>query len=672
MTTFCKKSSIYHMEQNLQKLFVMLISCDLDGVVSGISMVHQLVKQGIPKDRITIEFAQYGDDEKQKKLGKKEASKFQPKNKGQWVGVTDYAKYPKCKFWELQNKLMSFKGDKQAFVSFANSRDWSKVANAEDFKHVYDKTFHPKETKFTKNTIEDLYDGLKAYSSWGKEDNGSMTVENVEKYSCAIVKPDFGSDHHSNEDGSLSAAKRGDLAVSSPSEAEFFANKYAPGLWSQEDLKAVSMIDSAGYTEEELKNTIFLKKNFTGPNRKRCLANIIAVVYDSLVKKDEKAAKDIILTSGPSLISLYTAVKRGCRLNGERLRMLEAIKNGDMKTGEEIAAALPKILKKNWAVPDSDNYKNRNGDIIKKAATREGWIDKNQKDLSNAITGRKSEADEQKLKNAKAKIDEIKKGVKGALKNDINYSNAKKEYDSLKDAIEGKKGKIFFHKNFTLFDGGDKKTQYGRFMTSLVSKEGSRSPYTLRFWPNSMFQISLNTLYKQAFPAGTELINLAEVNKHVLQDLNGWLVKNGISKFMADKITNEMKEKNGGHKSAIWTFSGFDKIKPTSKEQGGDKYWKDFEMVKKANEIVQRRNGETTPAYGKKKIENARQIVPNAADRLNKIDSTVGLKYKQLVKDAFRFAMNSAINWTNKLYPPKPEGMEKLKNTDSRFEMHEK
>ena len=39
---------------------------DLDGLVSGISTVQQLIKQGIPKDRIVIEFAQYGDEKKDK------------------------------------------------------------------------------------------------------------------------------------------------------------------------------------------------------------------------------------------------------------------------------------------------------------------------------------------------------------------------------------------------------------------------------------------------------------------------------------------------------------------------------------------------------------------------------------------------------------------------------
>ena len=83
--------------------------------------------------------------------------------------------------------------------------------------------------------------------------NNQITNSNVEEYSIAVVKPDFGSDHHSNDDGVLSAAKRGDLAVSSPSEAEFFANKYAPGLWSKDDLKAMSLLKKA-FSNNHLKH----------------------------------------------------------------------------------------------------------------------------------------------------------------------------------------------------------------------------------------------------------------------------------------------------------------------------------------------------------------------------------------------------------------------------------
>ena len=635
-------------------------------------MVKQLIKQGIPKERITVEFAQYGDDEKTKKIGVKESSKFQPKNKSQWVGVTDYAKYPKAKLWDTFNKLLAFKGDVNEFVKFVNSRDFNKISNLKDFEKIFKSKFKVAENKFTASSIEELYDGLKAYCSWGKEDKGVITPSNAKDYWCAMVKPDFGSDHHSNEQGELSAAKRGDLAVSSPSEAEFFADKYAPGLWSKDDLKAVSMVDSAGYTEEELKNTIFLEKHFTGPNRKRNLATIIACIYDNLVKKDEKVAKWIILNSDTSLVSLYNNVVKGLKLNGERLRLLEAVKNGDMKTGAEIAVALPKILKKNWVMPDSKAYRDRNGGEIKKAMTRDEWQEKNKKDLTNALTGRKSEKDEEALNAAKEKLANAKadaKARKAVQKNDPGVISAQEELKTLKSVIEGKKGKIFQHHNFTLFDGGDKKTQYSRYMTSLISQKGMRTPYSLRYWPNSMFQIAINTLYKKAFPSNTELINLSIVNDHVLDDIRKRLVsKWNINQFSADRFVKAMKEKNGGHKSAIWTFSEFDKIKPSSKELG-DKYWTDKDMINKANEIVARRAGNNPPQYGKAKMDNAAKIVPNATKRVEEIDSTVGEKYKNIVEDIFKFAISDSIYWVNKLYPPKPEGLEALKNDDERFDM---
>lgn len=604
---------------------------DLDGAISAISLINQLVKQGIPKERITLEFAQYGDDEKQKKLNKFEADKFQAKNKHQFVGVTDYAKYPKEKPWEVFNRLMGFKGNKAQLVAFMNSRDWSKIANKEDFKSILDKTFKYAENKFTEKTIETLYRTLKAYSEWGKEDEGKATVENIEKMSIALAKPDFGSDHHSNEQGALSSAKRGDLAAESPSEAELFADKYSPGMWGKDDIKAVSMVDSAGYTEDELKNTVFLEKHFTGPNKKRNLATIISVIYDNLVKKDERTAKWIILNSNPSLVSLYTTLIKGLKFNGERLKMLEAVKNGDYTTGEEIAKALPVILKKNWTDKTGPNYRDRNGGEIKPANDLEGWRKKNTKDLENALTGRKSEADNKKLEELKGKRDTVSKEIR--------------------DGIKNKKGKMFIYNNFTFFDGGDKRTQYTRYATSLYSVNKSRSPYVLRYWSPSMFQVAINTIYSHALK-GQKLVDFSIVNNHVLDDLKNFLIKNGINSFSAGKIIDEMKEKNGGHSTAIWTFSGFDKIKAPSKEQGGDEYWKKRDMVSRA----------------KKLGKDPDEIVPNANKFVQEKDATVGEKYKKIRDEAFKLAMNSAVYWTNKLYPPKSEGLGALKNDDARFE----
>ena len=43
-------------------------------------------------------------------------------------------------------------------------------------------------------------------------------------------------------------------------------------------------------------------------------------------------------------------------------------------------------------------------------------------------------------------------------------------------------------------------------------------------------------------------------------------------------------------------------------------------------------------------------------------------KYAAIKKECMHKAMNSAINWTNKLYPPSQEDMDKLKTNDKTFE----
>ena len=43
-------------------------------------------------------------------------------------------------------------------------------------------------------------------------------------------------------------------------------------------------------------------------------------------------------------------------------------------------------------------------------------------------------------------------------------------------------------------------------------------------------------------------------------------------------------------------------------------------------------------------------------------------KYAAIKKECMHKAMNSAINWTNKLYPPSKEDMDKLKTNDKTFE----
>ena len=578
---------------------------DLDGVTSGISMVQSLVKQGIPKERITVEFAQYGDEKKDKEF----SSRFEPKNKSQFIGVTDFAKLQKCKPFDIFNKLMNFKADREKFVNFFKSRDFSKISLPE-FDKLIKETFDIEIGKWTAGNIKELYKAMKAYYTIGDK-APKFDANNIANLEYQISNPDFVSDHHSNEDGALSSGKRGEIATGSKSEAEFFANKYVPGIWDQSDLKAISAVDSAEYTEEDLKNTIFLQKHFTGPDRKKNLAIIISTIYDNMVKKDKRAAKYVILNANPMLVSLYTTTLKAANMSKEAEHAFNLLKKGEVKEASEIMKSLPKIFNKHWT--DNDTHKD-----IKPIMDLKGWQEKNTKDLENAKTGYKTRKDEESLEEVKGK--------------------RSKEAADLRNEIKSKKGKLVQHSNFTLFNGKDKKTQYSRYMSSLYSVNGKRTPFVIRYW-DSFFQVAKNPLYKGE-------VDFSIVGNHVIEEIASFLKSKGLNDIKIKNITDVMKKENGGHKGGIWSFQGFDGIKPTSKEYGD--YFDKKSMLDKANKL--------------------NLNLPKTQKAFDEKENGVVAKYKKIKQDCIEMAIASVIKWTNKLYPPSEENLEPLKNNDSRFE----
>lgn len=575
---------------------------DLDGVTSGITMVHQLVKQGIPKERITVEFAQYGDEDKEKS---KHTQKFIGK-KNEFVGVTDFAKLPKIKIFDIWNKLYAFHGSPSALLNILQ-RNFNTV---EELKKSIPEV--PKVTQWTEENIKNIFDGVRAYNSLKKasQRNKSIefeeaTIDNIKTLKFPLVTPDFVSDHHSNEQGSLSGGLSGGIAIDSPSELEHMAQKYAPGMWSDDDIKAISMVDSAGYTEEQLKNTVFLDKHFTGPDKKKNLATIVACIYDNLCKKDRNAAAWIIKNSQPSLVSLYTNTLQAAKYNGKRLEYVSALKTGDVAKAKQLLSEIPGELNKRY---------DRRGDPKQPIMNHAQWQEKNRKDMENMKTGYKTEADEKALE-----------AVKG---------QRSKEARDLRDSVKNKKGKIVMHNNFAIFNGKENKVQYTRYATTLYSKNGQRAAFSMRYW-NGFFQIAKSTLYK-----GT--VNFADVNEHVLQDIRSFLMKEGYGEFNTNRVIEGMKEQNGGHSGGIWSFQGFDAIKAPSKVTD-DKYWKAYNHKKNhpdseiANKIISRKQPE--------------------------ID-----RYNDMRERCMKFAMNSAVHWTNKLYPVSQENLDALKTNDKDFD----
>lgn len=563
--------------------------CDLDGLVSGISMVHQLIKQGIPKSRITVELAQYGDEEKEKE---KFTEKFKGKNH-QFVGTVDFAKLPRIKPYESFNSLMNFKGQykKIAFTNFIKNY---KKCSYQEFKVLFTKTFNPTLNKFSEASFKKLYSVCEAYADL-KDKPDLSDIDNV---SIPIVKPDFVSDHHNNDNGSLSGGKKGDIGHTSPSEAEYFANKYAPALWSQDDLKAVSVIDSAGYNLDDLTNTIFLNKKFTGPNKKINLAIIISTIFDNMCKNDRQAAIWVVKNSQPSLISAYYNCMKAANFSNTRLEYLSALKNGQIEKATEMLKQFPEELTQSWS---------RRGEPSKPTKTYLDWRQKNAQDLARNKTGY---------------------ATRQEIQNDKNITKIKK-------------GSFRVYKNFTMQEatlaGGHLKNYPARYMGALLSFKGVRSAFTLKRF-DSFIQVAKNPLYKGD-------VDFVKVMEQVYPVMKKAMIEAGYSSFNTERAMSVIKEKSGGHKG-IFNISGFDQIKPTSKERG-DAYWL-------ANRLS--KNG------GDSAKEKAKQV-------LNKYEP-INQKYKEIMNKTMDKTISCLIDKTNELYPVDAELAKALLNTDDRFEMN--
>lgn len=585
---------------------------DLDGVASGITMVQQLIKQGIPKNRITVEFAQYGDEDKDKGF----TDRFKNK-KNQYVGVTDFAKLPKVKPYKIWNSLLNFnvsKDDKKQLVDYLERYNFKNV-DQERFNRTILKSKNIEKNKFTDKHLKELLDAFKAFTDMKEYSRKNKTfkvdkptIENIETFSFPLISPQFVSDHHSNDTGALSPGKTGEIATGSPSEAEFLANKYANGMWSQADLKAISAVDSAKYTEKELRDSMFIVKKFTGKDRQKNLAVIISCIYDGLCKKDRNAAAWIVKNAQPSLVSLYTTTLKAAGYVGKRLEYVEALKNGDVKKAESLLTEIPSELNKRY---------DRRGEPTKEVNTLDGLREKNKKDIADMKTGYipKSEKDK-KLESIKGKRDADSKAIR--------------------DEIKSKKGKLRAERNFAIFDGTVSKTQYSRYANAFYSENGQRQPFGMRYW-SDFFQISKSPLYKGE-------VDFSKVNEHVLEDIRNFLVSKNVNSFKIKSVMEEMKEKNGGHKGGIWSFQGFKKITAPSKIT--EPYYKAKNLHAKNKDL---------------------EIANKVLDKENKVGKTME-EYEKIKKECMYKAMNSAINWTNKLYPPSQEALDKLKTNDDTFD----
>lgn len=553
---------------------------DVDGVFSAILTIAQLVKQGIPKERITIEFAQYGDDKDDlynKLLGKK----------NQMVSVVDFAALPTGNAYESLNMVMNYKMNKNQFIDFIkkNQKDFSTMGEAE-FKKLFLDTFELKEEDLkdkAKKNISDAHKALKHFN-FDKVKDLTLGSGNLETYFATKLKnPDFGSDHHDNSKGDLTAGKAGKIgATEYKSDAEHISTVYAQNLADYSTIKYISMIDSAGYTDIE--NTIFMNKDFRNKGRMERLAAIINSLVPQLISKNPAAAKEVIRSSEPSMTSIYNNTLKAMKFHDTQLKMYEEMKKEtpDWSLITSMSKTLPKAMAKDYT--NKEKYKG-----MYPLKSIEDWRKKGEEDIAKALTGYWSpnmedlyqktkiegKAQEKALKDFIFKSDEERKTLGRANKaepkdiadkrlalkaliedktkelQDLQAAN-KEKLSPMEKERETRKGQFERVGAVMRQDATSTRDYPSRYMSSLMERDGVKSPFILKRF-GTMIQVALNPYAPKEVK---ETVDLGELSKKILDELEEDFKKNGAYNTWFMKV---VRKESGGHKG-ITNVSGLGTI----------------------------------------------------------------------------------------------------------------
>ena len=322
---------------------------DLDGFVSGLLLYNQLIRQGIPADRINIKFVQYGEDDILDKATRK--------NKTQAVLSSDFSAFPKVNLEEKWNSFAktydkeqnrNFSPDKRASYQAFKRRY---INTTPSFKTISNflKENNPNALLFTKPkdssvriALNDFLNGWKAYK-------GSDDVE--------LTSLDYTSDHHSNEKGDLVAGKAGKIGAAYPSDAEHIATVAAQNLMNWDDIEAVSRVDSAKY--KNLEDVLSLPSALGSKEKKERLAILIAALIGPIVSSNDRLAELLIKRSTPSLISIYNNALKMAKITDNELKVLSELKKDqpDWNLINELTKDLPEYEKKKLLSDREDNKK---------------------------------------------------------------------------------------------------------------------------------------------------------------------------------------------------------------------------------------------------------------------------------------------------------------------------
>lgn len=492
---------------------------DCDGFFSALLLYHQLIRQGVDKDRINIKFVQYGDNDILDKATRK--------NPTQAILSCDFSAYPTI---DLEAEYSSFakeydkENNRFIYPTGKASFNYMKKAILDSsfgatFKKLSDylKRVAPNCLFFTKQkdpsvrrAIENFMKGWQVYLDNGKKDVNKVVMSKV----------DYTSDHHENSKGDLVPGKSGAIGKTEyRSDTEHIATVSAQNLMNWEDVEIISRIDSAQY--KDLQSVLMMPKDLKSGDKKERLGILVAALVNQIIKSNERLAEHLVKISQPSLLNVFINAQKVAKINDDELKILSELKNDsvDWDKVNSLLVNLPKSEQKKILKSRDDNK------TIKPVASLETMREKNIKNI--------------------------------AREKQISKSDFK------------------FYGNVALFKATNMRDQPGRYLFAFLEHEGKQPAFVIKDMPGiGMLQVAASPLLSADDKAKIDLEPIC------LGALDAALEKGLIKKFVYEIIKSKSGGHKTIYNLSEMGIIKNTLLSPNERYQ--EKYEKDYESRRKA------------------------------------------------------------------------------------------
>jgi len=324
-------------------------------------------------------------------------------------------------------------------------------------------------------------------------------------------RPDFWTDHHHKEGEPKELAQKGSRIGKSEFKADtaHLAQSHAQGVMDSATIKAIEIVDSAGYTN--LKDTFLLRKDFKEKNRMERLAILInALMSDFRIWNKDDIMEAFIKETKPSLVSAYNTLLKYIDLSKIQEEAIKEIvkPNPDWKKVEESRKLMPTMKMKKKIVKENTNLK------------------------EDALSDYK-EKQELKVKGNK-RTEEENKRYKELLNKDLNLIKHKRE-GSLKASV--KKGGRFEPKEKIVIQSEPKAQRY---LWTQLHKNGVKFPFVIKRYA-SLIQVAVNPDVSKELK---DKIDLNAIVKNIFKE-----IREELKGQYQDWALDIIEGRSGGHKT---------------------------------------------------------------------------------------------------------------------------